>query len=547
MGKINFFSTFPPMMCGIGTYTKYVVSKIPKERWKVTSFELDEFSKIDEPFQFKDQVSYEISLSSPQLPSLEEDVLWFQHSFGMWGGRESSAFLDLIKQAKDEGKKVISSFHTIHFESLETESGMQRKEEDLLGDALPFLDGVTAFTDGAYRAVIRGFPSYRDKVTVLRLGVNLYPQVSQEEARERLLRYLINHPNIPPTERQKLKAMYPRFFEKNVILLGNFGFITADHDPLSLYKLGELVQKKLSNYQVIVLYMGRIQKRKDKKIEEYLPILENLRAIHDGNRNLFFEDYIEEDILPFALKALSFPVFWQKNATQSGRMGHAMGTEACVVGRRIEGIGETLDLAGLPSGVSLEDMAEKIVSLVLEPKLREEVERLALRYAQEFSFKKQAKKHLLLEEVVRSGGKIPTLDRSKPSITYILPKLALGKRDGVEDSPSEVTAFLNVADDVVDLYPPLPNYHKIPLRDGTSPPVEKMKEAIDWIKKSMASGNKILVFCHYCSGRSPSVVIGYLCSLGFEYEEAVRFVSSKRPGIKPLPQLNEVIKMALSK
>lgn len=540
---INFFSTFPPMMCGIGTYTEYLVSKIPQESWKVTSFELDEFLRTDESSRFKDRVSYEISLSSPHLPPIEDKVLWFQHSFGMWG-RESPAFIQLVKEAKDKGKKVISSFHTIHFESSETESGMQIKEEKLLQEVLPFLDAMTVFTDGAYQAVIRGFPQYKDKVTVLRHGVHIHPQVSQEKARERLLKYLIDHSNISPAEKQKLGGRYSRFFEEDVILLGNFGFITTDKEPLSLYRLGELIRKKLPNHRVIVLFIGMIQKRKDKRVEEYLLILEKLRVIHDGNENLFFEDYLQEDIFPFAFKALDFPVFWQKNATQSGRMAHAMGTGACVVGRRIEGIGETLDLAGLPSGVNFEDMAEKIASLVLEPRLREEAERSALKYAQEFSFEKQARKHLLIEEVVRRGEKLPILDRTKPSITWILPNLALGRRAGLEDLPKETDAFLNMANDV-DLYPPPPNYHKIPLIDGTSPPVEKMKEAIDWIKRNIGSG-KVLVFCRYGSGRSASVVIGYLCNLGFKYEEAVRFVSSKRPGINPLPQLEEVIRIALS-
>ena len=540
---INFISTFPPIMCGIGTYTNYLVNKICAEDWRVTSFRLAELLTTDHTWRFNSRVSYQISLSHPHLPpSLEGDLLWFQHAFGMWG-RESPAFLQLVKEAKEKKKKVIASFHSIHFESDETVSGLRRKEEHLLDNVLPWLDVATVFTDGAYRALSRAFPQYKDKLVVLRHGVHLHPQVSQQQAKERLLGHLSNQANISFGPKQKLNESYRQFFSPETILLGNFGFITADKDPLKLYRLSQLVQDRIPGRRVIALYIGRIQKRKDKTIEESLPILANLRSVHDGRANLFFEAYLPESIFPYAFRAMDFSIFWNHNATQSGRMAHAQGTGTCVVGRRIEGIGETLDLAGLPSAVSLEDLAEKIGRLIGEPGLKKEAERSSCRYAQEYSFEKQAEKHLLLEQVVRSGGELPVIDRIKSKITFILPRLALGKRDGLEEPPTEVTAFLNVADDV-DLYPPPGKYHKIPLQDGMPIPLEKMKEAISWIRRNISS-HKIAVFCRYGKGRSASVIIAYLCSIGFDYREALELVASQRPGIDPLPGLAQTIKMTL--
>jgi len=539
---INFVSTFPPLMCGIGTYTGYLVSKMAKENWSVTSFKLDELLRTGQPFQFNDRVAYEISLSDPHLPASNTKLHWFQHAFGIWG-EESTAFLHLVKEAKSRKKKVIASLHTIHFESDETDSGMRRLEEDLLRDALPLLDVMTVFSDGAYRAVSRAFPQYKDKLVVLRHGAHVYTQVSQLEARESLLRYLINRADIAPDKKQELKQTYHHFFSKEMILLGNFGFIRTGKDPLKLYQLGQLVQHRLPNHRVVVLYAGRIQKRNDKRMEEYLPLLEELKSIHDGKVNLFIEDYLPEETYPLAFGALDFSVFWASDGTQSGRMAHAQGTGTCVVGRRIEGVGETLDLAGLPSAVSLEDLAEKITRLVLEPGLKQEVKRSSWHYAQEFSFERQAQKHILLAEAVLSGTRLPVLDRTKPVITFILDRLALAKRDGLEETPQDITAFLNVADDI-DLYPPPRIYHKIPLKDGTPIPVERMLEAIALIQENIVS-RKVLVFCRYGRGRSASVIIGYLCSTGLGYEDALRLVSSKKPDIYPLPELAETIRKAL--
>ncbi len=542
---INFISTFPPLLCGIGTYTSYLVSKMPDKSWKVFSLKLDELSRTEDRIPYKDKVSYEVSISNPHLPScLQGDLLWFQHSFGMWG-KESSAFQKMIKEAKARKNKVIVSFHTMHFESKETESGMRLVEERLLNKVLPWIDLTTVFTDGAYWAIIRKFPQYKDKVVVLRHGVHIHPRMSKEEARKRLLRYLIDRAEICATMKQGLKDLPPQLFSNDSIVLGNFGFITRDKDPLQLYRIAHLLQDKVSSKKVITLFIGKIQKRNDRKIEESLPILEDLRGVHDGRSNIFIEDFLPEEIFPSAFRALDFSVFWPHNATQSGRMAHAQGIGACVVGRRIEGIGETLDLAGLTSAVSIEDLAEKIAGLILDPKLKEDAERASWHYAQQFSFENQAKKHLLLEEVVRSRKEMPVLDRSEPDFTFILPNLAIGRWNGLEEHPKKITFLLNVADDA-DLCPPPKNYYKIPFKDGVPLQVKKLREAVSFIDRYSKKG-KILVFCRYGKGRSASVVIAYLCSIGYDYEEAVKLVAKKRVGINPVPGLSQIIRMAVKK
>ncbi|TRZ53134.1 MAG: hypothetical protein D4S01_01805 [Dehalococcoidia bacterium] len=408
---INFVSTFPPIMCGIGNYTKYLASKMPEGSWGVTSLRLDGFLKAEESFELDKRISYTISLSNPHLPSfLDGAVLWFEHAFGMWG-RESPSFLKLIEEAKERQKKTIASFHTIHFQSDETPQGIQEKEKRLLEKVLPLIDVLTVFTKGAYQTVAETFPEYKDKVVVLRHGVYLYPEVNQKEARKKLLSYLIKRTGISQTQKEELKSLYRLFSSDKLILLGNFGFITRDKDPLKLYQLREILQDKLPSYQVIAIYIGMIQQRKDKKMEESLPILERLKSIHDGRKKLFFENYIPESIFPFAFQALDFAVFWCHNATQSGRIAHAQGAGACVVGRNIEGIGETLKLSGLPAADTLEGLAERIKILALKPELKKKAQRSSWRYAQQFSYEVQAQKHLLLEEAVRSGGKLPILDR----------------------------------------------------------------------------------------------------------------------------------------
>ncbi len=409
---LSFVSTFPPAMCGIGTYTHYVTRPMPANAWRVIAFRLDEFSRCngERDWEIDPRVRYWIALEDPCLPPfLEGEVVWFQHSFGMWG-RVNTHFVKLIGEAKDRGKKVGASFHTIHFQSRETPWGMQQKEWRLLQEALPLLDFVTVFTEGAYRAVTKAFPHSGNKVVVLRHGVHTYPKVSKDEARERLLRYLIERSPIPAMERERLERMKGELASQETILLGNYGFITQDKDPLRLYEFGRLVQRRLPSRRVVTLFVGKIQERKDRNKEAYLPILQELKRIHDGTENLFYEDFIPESVFPFAFRALDFAVFWCENATQSGRMAHAQGTGVPIVGRRWEGVGETLELSGLPAATTLEELADRVSEIMSEPKLMQQMEESNRRYSERFSFQEQARKHLILEEAVRKGMGLPVLD-----------------------------------------------------------------------------------------------------------------------------------------
>jgi len=391
---IEFVSTFPPLMCGIGTYTKYLVSHMSLNAYRVISFKLDDFFWFPEPYKFNGQVLYELSLKDPTPPaSLKGRIIWFQHAFGIWG-EDPSHFLRLLEDAKKRGKKVAASFHTIHFQSPDTDWGMEEKEIDLLEKALPLLDACTVFTRGAHQALTRAFPRSRKKVVVIRHGVYLHSLVSQMEAREKLIGYLIDQADISSQKKKDLKKYYSSFFSPKTVLLGNIGFITVEKAFSDLYQLRRLVQEKLPHHRVVALVFGRIQRRKDKRIEKTkISLLERL-----------------EVFLPLVFGALDFSVFWCHNATQSGRMAHAQGAGACVVGRKIEGIGETLELSGLPASETLEELAETIQRFTLHPELRKEAQRLSREYARKYSYAVQAKKHLHLAESLVAGRRLPLLD-----------------------------------------------------------------------------------------------------------------------------------------
>jgi len=81
-------------------------------------------------------------------------------------------------------------------------------------------------------------------------------------------------------------------------------------------------------------------------------------------------------------------------------------------------------------------------------------------------------------------------------------------------------------------------YYKMTLKSITQTiSKEEMKPIVDFIDKAREEGGKVLVHCHEGKERSPSVVIAYLCEKGMPLKEAYELVKSKRPIIKPRPEM----------
>ena len=122
---------------------------------------------------------------------------------------------------------------------------------------------------------------------------------------------------------------------------------------------------------------------------------------------------------------------------------------------------------------------------------------------------------------------------------FILDNLAVGSYEDALKPLSEITALLNVAKEL-DVDTPL-LYHKVPIIDMQPIPPEQMKEAVEWIRNHIER-YKIMVFCNAGIGRSPSVVIGYLCCfLEYSFGDAVEFVAKRKPDISILPDLIRTI------
>jgi protein-tyrosine phosphatase len=133
-------------------------------------------------------------------------------------------------------------------------------------------------------------------------------------------------------------------------------------------------------------------------------------------------------------------------------------------------------------------------------------------------------------------------------MNYILEHLAVGNPRDAENALEHFDAFLNVASEVdvnPSLFIPKP-YLKVAIDDMKPIPAFRLMEAAEYIDQHINS-KRILVFCDGGVGRSPSVVIAYLCSKGMRFGQAVEFLAQRKPYMSILPDLIESIRKAFAR
>ena len=155
MASIYFVGPYPPIMCGIATYTDYLLREFPSEKWGVLSFDLDTYGAPLTNDALTDRVWYGIPsrdrFSAQHIidglthlnARMDDAILWFQHETAIWADPEM--FISMLQRLN---LPKIVTFHTLHFQSTETESGLRRYQYDLLKNLLPHVDAITVFTYG---------------------------------------------------------------------------------------------------------------------------------------------------------------------------------------------------------------------------------------------------------------------------------------------------------------------------------------------------------------------------------------------------------------
>jgi protein-tyrosine phosphatase len=132
-------------------------------------------------------------------------------------------------------------------------------------------------------------------------------------------------------------------------------------------------------------------------------------------------------------------------------------------------------------------------------------------------------------------------------ISYIDHHLYIGEQVDAESPPLFINAVFWTALNPQLLPPPNVVFARLPLKEYTEPNLIDLEMGVQWLARHLPK-HHILVACRVGLGRSPSIIIAYLCCMqGFSFEEAKDLVTQKRPGTTALPHLASLIEQLKTK
>lgn len=414
--SIYFVGPYNPIMCGIADYTSFLTRNSPDGRWGVLSFDLDRYGvplKSDREvtgcvwYDIPDRRSFSAPVIQEGLRELgvekKHSVLWFQHEFGIWPG-----IVKFAAMLKNLDMPKVVTFHTLHYQSLETPTGLRREQYDLLRMLLPYVDAITVFSHGVYHAVTSAFPEYRDKVFIIKHGIHAYPEItrlSRREAKEKLNDFLLYDSGLDQETKEALHKQRI-FLDSDTVIIGQPGFLCPAKGSELLYPVTGCLQRAIPHKKIVAV---RIGSPRDKIQQIYAG---KLRGKTNNRDEFLLETWVPQNMLPVAQRAFDVNFYWPRECTQSGVQAHAIGVGAIVAGRDLEGVGETLKAAGELADTSLRHLMVKMHDLILKRELSERIEETVLNYAAKFCWENQVRSHYELAERILA----PTPVWSTPSL-----------------------------------------------------------------------------------------------------------------------------------
>jgi len=381
--QLAIVSTYAPIVCGIGTYTDQIARHAPYGALKVASFDFIQSGLKHSPGMDQNtHATYNINRDKMDAIGVDRDIhhlfkgefdgsVLIQHEPGIQD--DPVKHVEMIKCLRARGYPTAVSHHRIHFQSDETDSGMESTELELLAMELPEVDAITVFSEGVHNAVTSAFPEYGSKVHIIRHGIPQYGTLgfnsghlaytadTTGESREKMKDYLTEQGLMT----EKLRSVLN---DPEAVIVGATGFICPDKREASIFKMADEANAILKGmgYEknpIHVVYMGSMRTGEDNE-QKTKQMFEE--AVSNGH--VFIEHFVPDGMYSHALNMNDVVVFWPESATQSGRLVHAIGMGSNILGKDVEGVGETLRDAGYLALRDPEELSRRLAAYVVSGK-----------------------------------------------------------------------------------------------------------------------------------------------------------------------------------
>lgn len=161
--RIGFVSTYPPIECGIGTYTEQLHNAL--RRLNNETFVMSQFGAQGQgifPVYQPDSptLAADIFYTSTRMTP---DVMHIQHEYGLFGPQKGVAVAELILRYRIAGIPVVTTLHTVYPE-------LSREEQIILRNILAESDAVIVHEAFQKETLVR-YLGHEEKIHVIEHGI----------------------------------------------------------------------------------------------------------------------------------------------------------------------------------------------------------------------------------------------------------------------------------------------------------------------------------------------------------------------------------------
>ena len=387
--KILFISTYPPVECGIATYTKDLINAIEKQfnteiecvvcnLCKPTDIRVESGLKLNpnHPIGF-------LALAQKVNQDKSINLVHIQHEFGLFGGEYGNYLMYFMRAIN---KPVILTFHSVL-------PNPNDKLKSFVIELVSYAQKITVMTSQSQVILTQEYGVNNDLIEVIPHGTHLV-KLKQKKA---------------------LRSLYQ--FE-NSFILSTFGLMGPGKSIETAIKALPKIIKQIPNAKYLVLGKTHPNHTRDSH-DVYRDQLESLvQELNLQNHVVFINEYLHLDELLDLLQATDIYLFTSKDPNQavSGTFAYAMSCGCPIVATTNTHTKEILtsDLGVLIDIDNHKQLADSVIKLHSNKALMKELATNAFQTSIQSSWENVAIKHVKTYLLV--FGELPEITFNQPGM-----------------------------------------------------------------------------------------------------------------------------------
>ncbi len=162
--RVCYVSTYPPIECGIASYTKYLSGSVQDKNHEVIIVSQNG-AKGDNVFPVYSPLDNDIATKLFHITSkLTPDVINIQHEYNLYGSNSGVQLLDFLYRCKIARLPTVTTLHTLY-------EDMDRTQQIILEGITSTSSAVIVHEEYQKETLANHFPKNRDKYFVIPHGV----------------------------------------------------------------------------------------------------------------------------------------------------------------------------------------------------------------------------------------------------------------------------------------------------------------------------------------------------------------------------------------